>query len=73
MASIELASLFSISDDRFRQLAQRASPSTTLAMARPLVLRVRAIADERDVLISALVYTAVLLHLDEAPRSVAAA
>jgi hypothetical protein len=49
------------------------SPSTTLAMARPLVLRVRAIADERDVLISALVYTAVLLHLDEAPRSVAAA
>ncbi|MEN5051488.1 hypothetical protein [Brevundimonas naejangsanensis] len=49
------------------------SPSTTLAMARPLVLRVRAIADERDVLISALVYTAVLLHLDEAPRAVAAA
>lgn len=49
------------------------SPSTTLAMARPLVLHVRAIADERDALISALVYTAVLLHLDEAPRSVAAA
>ncbi len=44
-----------------------------MAMARPLVLRVRAFPDERDVLISALVYTAVLLHLDEAPRSVAVA
>ena len=49
------------------------SPSTTLAMSKPLVSRIRAIADERDVLISALVYTAVLLHLDEAPRAVAAA
>lgn len=49
------------------------SPSTTLAVPRPLVMRVRTIADDRDILISDIIYTAVLLHLDEAPPSVAAA
>lgn len=49
------------------------SPPTTLTMAKPLVLRVRALADERDIQISDLVFTAVLLHLDEAPPSAVAA
>lgn len=49
------------------------SPSTTLAVPRPLVKRVRTIADDRDILISDIVYTAVLLHLGEAPPSAAAA
>lgn len=48
------------------------SPSTTLAVPRPLVKRVRAIADDRDILISDIVYTAVLLHIDEAPPGIAA-
>lgn len=49
------------------------SPSTTLAVPRPLVQRVRAIADDRDILISDIVYTAVLLHLGEAPPTAVAA
>jgi len=49
------------------------SPSTTLAVPRPLVKRVRAIADDRDILISDIIYTAVLLHIDEAPPTAAAA
>lgn len=49
------------------------SPSTTLSVPRPLVKRVRAVADDRDILISDIVYTAVLLHLGEAPPTVAAA
>lgn len=48
------------------------SPSTTLAVPRPLVKRVRAIADDRDILISDIIYTAVLLHIDEAPPRIAA-
>ncbi|WP_292036711.1 MULTISPECIES: hypothetical protein [unclassified Brevundimonas] len=46
------------------------SPPTTLTMAKPLALRVRALAEERDIQI---VFTAVLLHLDEAPPSAVAA
>lgn len=49
------------------------SPSTTLSVPKPLVKRVRAIADDRDMLISDIVFTAVLLHLGEAPPRAAAA
>jgi len=49
------------------------SPSTTLSVPKPLVKRVRAIADDRDILISDIVFTAVLLHLGEAPPRAAAA
>lgn len=49
------------------------SPSTSLVVPRPLAKRVRAIAEDRDVIISDIIYTAVLLHLGEAPPSAAAA
>jgi hypothetical protein len=49
------------------------SPSTSLAVPRPLATRVRGIAEDRDVIISDIIYTAVLLHLGEAPPSAAAA
>lgn len=49
------------------------SPSTSLVVPRPLAKRVRAIAEDRDVIISDIIYTAVLLHLGEAPPSTAAA
>lgn len=45
------------------------SPSTSLLVPRPLATRVRAIAEDRDVIISDIVYTAVLLYLGEAPPS----
>lgn len=49
------------------------SPSTSLVVPRPLATRVRAIAEDRDVIISDIIYTVVLLYLDEAPPSAAAA
>lgn len=54
--------------DRFRKYlltGPTSSPSVTLALAKPIVTRVRALADERDMAISDIVYTAVLLHLRE--------
>lgn len=54
--------------DRFRKFlltGPTSSPSVTVALAKPIVTRVRALADERDMVISDIVYTAVLLHLRE--------
>ncbi|MCR5876875.1 hypothetical protein LRS10_23590 [Phenylobacterium sp. J426] len=42
------------------------SPSVTLALVQPVVGRVRELADERDMVISDIVYTAILIHMGEA-------
>lgn len=53
---------------RFRKFlltGPSSSPSVTLALPKPTVVRVRMLAGEGDVVISDIVYTAVLLHLGE--------
>ncbi|TAJ73212.1 MAG: hypothetical protein EPO51_06135 [Phenylobacterium sp.] len=62
---------------RFRKFlltGPSSSPSVTLALPKATVARVRELADECDMVISDIIYTAVLVHLGEVqPQALAKA